>query len=299
MASKLARIWRRTWFGALLGGGTLLLLAWAHGPSGRAVALGAGAVLALLSLGELALMARAPGSRLPGAAAPWALPALVLGSVYVLDPGRLHALPLIGALEGSPGRVLELFGLCAVAALLGALPSRLAGRSRSLAGVLLGGLWVVFPLLALGLVRELHGGPGLLAVLILSKVGDIAGYYVGNACGRSHPFPRLSPGKTTEGCLGSLGAGILAGLVCQQLGWLGDPRLGLASGPLFGALVNLGAQGGDLLESLAKRRAGVKDSSTLFGPSGGTLDVVDSLLLSVPVALLVHGFLFAAAALPG
>jgi phosphatidate cytidylyltransferase len=54
-----------------------------------------------------------------------------------------------------------------------------------------------------------------------------------------------------------------------------------------GAAVNLAAQAGDLLESWIKRGAGVKDSGTWFGPSGGVLDLVDSLLLAVPAALLV------------
>ena len=57
--------------------------------------------------------------------------------------------------------------------------------------------------------------------------------------------------------------------------------------------MNLASQAGDLLESVVKRRAGVKDSGTLFGPSGGVLDVVDSLLLSVPTALATWPLLFA------
>ena len=68
--------------------------------------------------------------------------------------------------------------------------------------------------------------------------------------------------------------------------------LGVASVLAAAALVNLASQAGDLLESAAKRQAGVKDSGTLFGPSGGFLDLVDSLLLSVPVALLTWPLLF-------
>jgi phosphatidate cytidylyltransferase len=55
--------------------------------------------------------------------------------------------------------------------------------------------------------------------------------------------------------------------------------------------VNLAAQAGDLLESWVKRKAGVKDSSGLFGPSGGLLDQLDSLLLAVPVALVAWPWL--------
>ena len=63
-------------------------------------------------------------------------------------------------------------------------------------------------------------------------------------------------------------------------------------GALAGGTVNLAAQAGDLAESWLKRRTGVKDSGTLFGPSGGFLDLVDSLLLSVPAALATWPWIF-------
>ena len=76
-------------------------------------------------------------------------------------------------------------------------------------------------------------------------------------------------------------------------GWLPAGALGLASGALAGAVLNIAAQAGDLLESAAKRAGSVKDSGTWFGPSGGVLDLVDSLLLGVPVAVLVWPLLLA------
>jgi len=62
---------------------------------------------------------------------------------------------------------------------------------------------------------------------------------------------------------------------------------GVLGGALAGLSLNLAAQAGDLFESGVKRRFGVKDSGALFGPSGGVLDVVDSLLATVPLALVV------------
>ncbi|MEO0652859.1 MAG: phosphatidate cytidylyltransferase, partial [Planctomycetota bacterium] len=120
------------------------------------------------------------------------------------------------------------------------------------------------------------------------KIGDIAGYFVGSAIGKHHPFKRLSPGKTTEGCLGSLVAGGLAGALLGAVGWLPEGR-GVAAGLGIGLVLNLAAQAGDLLESYIKRTAGVKDSSGWMGASGGVLDVTDSLLLTVPAALVVWG----------
>lgn len=151
---------------------------------------------------------------------------------------------------------------------------------------------VALPLLFLYPVR-LGGGTAALASFVgLAKVGDIAGYYFGNLLGRTHPFPRLSPGKTTEGCLASLISGVLVAVLLTHLGVLGEPRLGLLSGALFGAGVNLTAQAGDLYESSLKRRAGVKDSGTTFGPSGGMLDLVDSFLFAAPLAAFVGPLLF-------
>lgn len=129
------------------------------------------------------------------------------------------------------------------------------------------------------------GHEGLIALIVLSKVGDVAGYYFGSAFGKHHPFKRISPGKTIEGCAGSLAAGTAAGGILVALGLLPEGELGLGGGLLAGALTNLAAQTGDLCESWLKRRGGVKDSGSWFGPSGGVLDVVDSLLFTVPAAL--------------
>lgn len=156
--------------------------------------------------------------------------------------------------------------------------------------------WFLPPLPALWGVWHDFGALGLAALIILSKIGDTAGYYAGNAFGRSHPFPNLSPGKTTEGCLASLLAGILAGVALVAVGWLPSEPMGLWGGALAGAATNIAAQAGDLLESWVKRRAGVKDSSTLFGPSGGFLDQLDSLLFSIPVCVLLWRIFFS---LPG
>jgi phosphatidate cytidylyltransferase len=151
---------------------------------------------------------------------------------------------------------------------------------------------VVVPLPALVHIWTNYGFYGLVALIVLSKVGDIAGYYVGSAIGRVHPFPVLSPKKTLEGCIASAVAGTLAGALCVLLRWLPDSPFGWKGGLAAGLAINLAAQAGDLYESRAKRRAGVKDSGRLFGPSGGVLDVVDSLLFTVPVALLVWPALF-------
>ena len=147
-------------------------------------------------------------------------------------------------------------------------------------------LWLIPPLFSIVLIDREFGTRGLVALVVLAKVGDNAGYFVGRALGKRRPFPNVSPGKTVAGCVASLVAGIVAGaalLPCTLGTW--SPAQA-ALGGLLGGLINLAAQAGDLSESWVKRRAGVKDSSTLLGPSGGVLDVIDSLLLAAPVALI-------------
>jgi phosphatidate cytidylyltransferase len=154
-------------------------------------------------------------------------------------------------------------------------------------------LWLVPPLPALWDHWASFGTQGLVALLVLSKIGDTCGYYVGSAIGRSHPFPRISPGKTTAGCVGSFLGATAVGGVLYATHVLPDSRFGLPGALAGAALVNLAAQAGDLFESWVKRRAGVKDSSSVFGPSGGLLDQIDSLLFTVPMATLTWPWLFA------
>ncbi|MEW6074451.1 MAG: phosphatidate cytidylyltransferase, partial [Planctomycetota bacterium] len=165
-----------------------------------------------------------------------------------------------------------------------------AAARRTALAVLLA-VWMVPPLFGLVLVQEEWGTRGLLVLVLLAKIGDVAGFFVGRAIGRRHPFPRLSPGKTVAGCVASLGAGLAAGLALAAAGVLAPGPGGLGRAALGGIAVNLAAQAGDLAESAVKRSAGVKDSSRLVGPSGGVLDVVDSLLLAVPAALLLFPLL--------
>jgi phosphatidate cytidylyltransferase len=171
-----------------------------------------------------------------------------------------------------------------------ALRERGAARELAIAAGL--AVWVVPPLPALWQVWRAFGGSGLVAVLVLSKIGDTAAYYVGNAIGKTHPFPRISPGKTTAGCVASFATATAIGGAFALYGVLPREPLGVSGGLIAGAVVNVAAQAGDLFESWVKRRAGVKDSSTVFGPSGGMLDQIDSLLFSVPIAITVWRWIF-------
>jgi phosphatidate cytidylyltransferase len=163
-------------------------------------------------------------------------------------------------------------------------------------------LYIGFTLISLPALRENPegNGPSLVTFLLCAVwAGDTAALYVGRAWGRHKLAPTLSPNKTWEGTLGSVGGsllstGILIGLaqLMQRwdMGWLSYSGgawwywMGLA------VVVNVAAQVGDLAESALKRSAGVKDSGSLLPGHGGVLDRIDALLIAAPVLWYVQIF---------
>lgn len=116
-----------------------------------------------------------------------------------------------------------------------------------------------------------------LAIIII--FGDTGAYFVGKFWGKHQMAPKASPRKTWEGSLGGLVCAGLGGILVQQV-LITDLKLWVAV--LIALLVHTVAQMGDLLESLFKRAAGKKDSSSILGGHGGFLDRVDSFVLAAP-----------------
>jgi len=145
-----------------------------------------------------------------------------------------------------------------------------------------GAIWVIFTLLAVW-------------------AGDIFAYFVGKAIGRHRMSPDVSPNKTWEGAVASIAASMIIGTLWMQhapgisaallrVGLIErrDGVFGLEQPSLWpiivlSAVVNIAAQLGDLVESLIKRGAGVKDSGSILPGHGGMLDRVDAMLFAVPV----------------
>lgn len=281
--SRGARIRRRTWVGGVLALAVVLVLFLAARPYGALLTTALGALLALLGVREAWRMGTLPDGRAAAGAA-----AAVVCTALAVGGGALDTRLGLDALRESTRYWITLGGALGVAFLVGLVAALPAGERLGSRAVRT--LWLAAPLPLLGLVRRDLGVEGLAVLVGIAKVGDVAAYYGGQLLGGTfptHPFPRLSPGKTTVGCVCSLVAATVAGGVCVALGWLPRGDLGIVAGLVAGAVVNVAAQAGDLLESAAKREAGVKDSGSWFGPSGGVLDLVDSLLLAVPAALLV------------
>ena len=143
-------------------------------------------------------------------------------------------------------------------------------------------------------IRTLKTGDGAWLVfflILVTKMGDVGAYAVGNLMGRHTLIPRISPRKTTEGFVGAaVFSGVTAWFAQPMLGT--QPVFGHASTALsafgFGLVLGVIGQLGDLAESLLKRDCQVKDTGTLIPGLGGVLDVIDSLLFTAP---LFYGFL--------
>jgi phosphatidate cytidylyltransferase len=146
----------------------------------------------------------------------------------------------------------------------------------------------VFPVLYLGLpIGALASMPsrGALFLLMLTvMVSDTAQYYSGRAFGRHLLAPSISPKKTIEGAAGGFLFGA-ATLAIFGAWWL--PAVALSLRAALGAAVVALGIAGDLFESMLKRSAGVKDSSTLIPGHGGILDRIDALLFAAPVYYVV------------
>jgi phosphatidate cytidylyltransferase len=117
---------------------------------------------------------------------------------------------------------------------------------------------------------------------------DIGAYFLGTLAGGAKLAPGISPGKTWSGLIGGMAFSAVAS-AAAGLAFQAGHTITLA---LIGAILAVVSQAGDLLESAAKRRAGVKDSGTLIPGHGGLLDRIDGLiaaLVAVGLARLLIG----------
>jgi len=125
----------------------------------------------------------------------------------------------------------------------------------------------------------------LMYLIVVTKITDIGGYFVGRLWGKRKLAPLLSPKKTIEGAMAGFFSAVAMSFLLSWMGkryLQGSFDLGFIHALCLGALIGILAQIGDLAESLLKRDAFVKDSNRLPG-LGGVLDMVDSLLLTTPV----------------
>ncbi len=215
-----------------------------------------GITIVLSTLVPLALHALTLGYRVPG-------PAIIAMLIPVLLTAVLFA-------RGSDGRPIE-----------------------SVATTFFG-VWYTGGMLAFVYALRYHrfavtaiGGALLVALpVVLTWLNDSGAFYFGKKFGKAKLMPSVSPGKTWAGAYGALGTTIVSTWLIVE--FVLQPYAGLSMRwygiVIFGVLMSVAAQVGDLVESALKREAGVKDSSALIPGHGGVLDRVDSLLFTVPIA---------------
>jgi phosphatidate cytidylyltransferase len=243
----------------------------------------------------------------------WAVPWIAIAVTIVVVGGEVFAAAMIGfACVGlselfrmaEEARAFRLVAFAAVAALVVAAfyggqfqmmialaatvpvifaaavarPER-EGITVAIAITILGVVWIGIPFAHAVLLRELpeHGAGLLVDVLVATFAADTAAYAGGRLLGRHRLAPALSPNKTLEGLV----VGIIGGTMGFWFAGLYQDWLSGIDALLIGLCVAVLAPIGDLFESMIKRDLRSKDSGAIFGPHGGLLDRLDSVLFTV------------------
>lgn len=196
--------------------------------------------------------------------------------------------------EAAPGLVNDFENGVLILFVLGLCIRQFVSRSNT-AGILaisttLFGLMYVAWLL--NFIQKINFFPGVngryyvLFFILVTKFSDLGAYVTGSLIGRHKMVPRISPGKTWEGFAGAIVIATAASLAFAY--WAGPQLTGMSPlhAIILGILLSSTAVMGDLIESLFKREAGVKDSGRLFPGIGGILDLLDSLLFNAPLMYL-------------
>jgi len=144
------------------------------------------------------------------------------------------------------------------------------------------GIFYVGGLLSYLIILRQHLPNGWLFLwltLFLTWAVDTGAFFTGKGWGRHYLCPQLSPGKTWEGALGGVVAGVLVAVAVSRY----YPVLSIGQLLIMGLITALAGEVGDLVESAFKRQAGIKDSGNLLPGHGGILDRFDSLFFIAPV----------------
>jgi phosphatidate cytidylyltransferase len=217
----------------------------------------------------------------------------IFGGLLLISGTFYHLTGMLGQ-HGTPSRVNDFETSFLILFVLGLCLRQFFSRSNT-AGILaisttLFGLMYV-PWL-LNFVQKINFFPGveghfyLLYFVLITKFSDTGAYAVGSLIGRHKMIPRISPGKTWEGFGGAILTSTLASLVFFRFFGAHMKGMNWMHATILGVVLGVCAVVGDLIESLFKREAGVKDSGRFFPGIGGILDLLDSLLFNAPIMYL-------------
>lgn len=234
-------------------------------------------LLLLLGASEYAGLSRPLGATVPA----WLSAAVAAMTCAAMTFGAGRSTTAVAALLGT----LVVLGSVALFRWRGG-PDALA----SVAAAAFPSLYLGLPIGALVVIRAQQGAAGLFLLMLTVMISDTAQYYTGRTFGRRPLAPTISPKKTLEGAIGGFACGAVAFVVIGAR-WLPEPALAVPVRFALGLVIVAAGIAGDLFESMLKRSAGVKDSSSLIPGHGGVLDRIDALLFAAPVYFLALAYL--------
>jgi phosphatidate cytidylyltransferase len=219
----------------------------------------------------------------------------IVGGVLLMVGTFLHCTGKLGIYE-SPSRVNDFEASFLILFVLGLCVRQLFSQGNAsgllaISTTLLGLMYVPW---LLNFIQKINFFPGIgdhgkfyvLYFVLVTKFSDTGAYAVGSLIGKHKMIPRVSPGKTWEGFGGAIVISTATSLLFTY--FLGDkmPGMNPLHAVVLGVVLSSTAVVGDLIESLFKREAGVKDSGRFFPGIGGILDLLDSLLFNAPIMYL-------------
>jgi phosphatidate cytidylyltransferase len=256
-----------------------------------------GAAVALVTVQEFLKLTESYGVQ------PLRLPTYIfIGLLFLLLALTAAETPQVSALKFVLGEALASALAPFIFLTIAMRRSQLSGAYPAAAASAFAFAYIALPMTMLVQLRQQWAGAfWLFYLLLIVWAGDIFAYFVGRSVGRHLMAPRISPKKTWEGATASLAASLVVGtllftyalqissfllrtgLIQRRDGLFELEKRELWPIILLTVVLNVAAQLGDLVESLIKRGAGVKDSGTLLPGHGGMLDRIDALLFAAPV----------------
>jgi phosphatidate cytidylyltransferase len=217
----------------------------------------------------------------------------VVGGLLLIIGTFLHFSGKLG-ISGTPARVNDLeisfiilfvLGLCVRQFLSGSNTAGIAAIATTLFGLMYVP-WLLNFIQKINYFPNVNGVYYVLYFILVTKFSDTGAYIVGSLIGKTKMIPRISPGKTWEGFAGAILFSVAASVGFAHLARSKVPEFTLPHAVILGFVLAATAVIGDLIESLFKREAGVKDSGGFFPGIGGILDLLDSLLFNAPLMYL-------------
>src|SRR5580698_9031232 len=219
----------------------------------------------------------------------------VIGGVLLMIGTFLNVTGKLGT-NGSPARVNDFETSFLILFVLGLCIRQLMSKDNTsgltaIAVTLLGLMYVPW---LLNFIQKINFFPGLggdgkyyvFYFILVTKFSDTGAYVVGSLIGKHKMIPRISPGKTWEGFAGAITVSTGASLVFVHFFSSHMKGMNTIHAVILGVVMSSTAVIGDLIESLFKREAGLKDSGKFFPGIGGILDLLDSLLFNAPIMYL-------------